>query len=1018
MFKKHLYVAFAWLFIFLQSVALSANAAIGLITPQMRLAQVGDSFTDNLTISSATPLVSVNVTGLPAGITFAQNGKGDIAFSGTPTVDGVFPISILVSNSGGQTQTLQTQLTVYGLMAGVTQISVGPEGNFYCAVADGGLRCWGSNRQIIGRGLLIGIGVSNSALIAEQIIAPNSSVTKVAMDGSSACFVINGGVQCLGSISQLLNVNGALPQFLKPVQVIPFNSGATDLALGGGGACAIVAGGVQCWQSSGVRFAAPFQNMVGEGALKIVQQIAAGSGVTRLRANDGLTCAVIRSSLQCWGRDFPISSDDATQKIDDVTFGSYAENIANNPPKIRQFFCIAANGGVRCQNDFNASKLGFLPNHLYQVIPEKSGVTQLFGGNRGTCALRDGALWCWGYLPSLPFYSATPIIARGAEQKITDMAVNDESVCIVADTKPRCYSPRATAAQESPLASTSSVLSTTVAAGTGVTDASMQFGRTCIVKNGGVLCSDNDALMPAGVNASSFKSIIAEGSGATKLSVFSSADPTLPETIACAAVADGLQCWGANRNGVLGMGSKSNVPVLAPVQTIAAGNGVTAVAVSQTHACAIVDAGLQCWGTELGQTSQRRVATAPDNSTGELGLSPEWVVGFATGVQSVVVGPGYTCAVQFGNIYCWGSNTKSNLNVYAMDTSAQNAPSAQPVNIRLSARDVVALSDFKVANNFSSAADDLRVFRLNDSLGKRICALDSAGAVNCWGGQQSVNCLFSSGTGPCTFYNLAKAEVLPEGSGIQSITNACGVGKGLLKCWTVSAGNVITTAVGDGALALVPTAVAYTNLQGEKGDWPCVIASGALSCFFTRSAYPKPVSNEYFAAVPISTLPDASPNRKPWFRVVGTPNELFVLTNNPVEYATLAADTPRYIAQGYMFSVPNRASAVNGAIAWPLYRLYRRDTQLPLWTSSFAEYQQMRTNTAQFIDEGSDGYVYKQANVAGTVPLYRFKRRNTGYEVLTTNPNEVQFFKQSLNWELLRDTSDATLGDAIGYVWP
>ena len=278
---------------------LNATAAITLVTPQMRLAQVGEAFVDNLMVTSSALLSTVVVTGLPAGITATQNGKGDIAFAGTPTSEGNYAISIAASNEAGENQTFSTKLVVYGVLIGVTKI-VGADGRgnapFYCALADGGVRCWGNNN-----GSQLGNGTTNFAIAAEQIIAPKSSVTQLAAGGSFACAVINAGVQCWGSLVTNLANNLANPKISRPTQVIPFGSGVTDVSIttSGSEACAVVAGGVQCWVANGRTFAPEFPDVGGNGVRKLLQRIPSGSGVTKLRVAGSVTCALLKGTMQC-----------------------------------------------------------------------------------------------------------------------------------------------------------------------------------------------------------------------------------------------------------------------------------------------------------------------------------------------------------------------------------------------------------------------------------------------------------------------------------------------------------------------------------------------------------------------------------------------------------------------------------------------------------------------------------------------------------------------------------------------
>ena len=982
---------------------LNAAAAITLVTPQMRLAQVGEVFVDNLTVTSTSAFATVNVTGLPVGVTATQNGKGDIAFTGTPTVEGNYAIAIAVSNASGESQTFATKLVVYGVLSGVTQIAGGGErgGNpFYCAVVDGGVRCWGSNRD--GK---IGNGTSTLAIAAEHVIAPKSGVTQIAVGGNFACAVIKAGVQCWGKQSADLPTNDGKIRSSRPLQVIPFGSDVVDVSVTavGGEACAVVAGGVRCWAVSTGLEAPSLPDVKREGLYNLFERVPAGSGVTKLRVGETMTCALLNGTIRCWGGRSPVVSDGPTQVIEDVAIGKEQFN----------YFCIAANGGVRCQNDFSANELGIPADQFYQVIPEKSGVSQLFASTHGACTLLDGALWCWGYLAQLPFGSKVPIVARPASENITDMAFTRTSVCIVKNGKPRCYGRVADNIELGNRSnSINANLSPVIAAGSDIVDAAIINGHACAVRNGGVFCSARGELgVTPFLDRVGMEAIIAEGNSVTKLAMSVERLGSKLFGKYCAVVDAGVQCWEDVASATMDAAPQASISRTAVMQMIPSRSDVTAVSVSPSHSCALVDGGLQCWGSELGLTVMNRDALDREGGATSLERSPRWIFGFGRDVTAVVTGPGYTCAVKLGGVYCWGNNAYFSFN------NGERVASARAVEVVNPREGVKALSDyFDPPGNYGEALGASSATQKEVPYeGNRICALKANGEVLCWGGSFLSNCGF--GYKPCAGGERLSRVVVPAGSGLESIMNSCGIGSSLLKCWNIlSPSAVAASAVGVGITTLVRVDNPYGRSANLGQTWPCAITSGGLSCFFADGVFPRPVSTEYFAATSVSTLPDDTPNRKPWYRVVGVPDEMFVLTNNPAEYAALVVDKMRYVAQGYVFSVPNKASIVNGITAWPLYRLYREDSKLPIWTTNFAEYQAMRTNPAVFRDDGIDGYVYKQAGVAGTVPLYRFKRRGSVQELLVTNPNEVQYLRNASHWELLRDVDGNS--DAIGYVWP
>ena len=123
--------------------------------------------------------------------------------------------------------------------AAVTQLAIGQ--THVCAVANGGVRCWGNNAD--GQ---LGDNSTISKSTPVQTIAENSGVTQVSAGNRHTCAVVAGGLQCWGSnVSNRLGDNTAIDKLI-PTQVfgLPAGSGVTAVAAGTVFSCALVAGGV------------------------------------------------------------------------------------------------------------------------------------------------------------------------------------------------------------------------------------------------------------------------------------------------------------------------------------------------------------------------------------------------------------------------------------------------------------------------------------------------------------------------------------------------------------------------------------------------------------------------------------------------------------------------------------------------------------------------------------------------------------------------------------------------------
>jgi alpha-tubulin suppressor-like RCC1 family protein len=189
----------------------------------------------------------------------------------------------------------------------------------------------------------------------------------------------------------------------------------------------------------------------------------------------------------------------------------------------------------------------------------------------------------------------------------------------------------------------------------------------------------------------------------------------------CAILTGGaVRCWGANTVGQLGLGTVNDVgdDELPTANTnLGAGVTATAIAVGQSHTCAILTGGaVRCWGTNFG---------------GELGLgntnqigddeSPTTNINFGAGVSAYAISAGiyHTCALlsssifSFGfNVRCWGRNNFGQLG--------------------LGHRLAIGDNESPTTNTISGGT-----FAISAGGGDHTCALLLTGALRCWGANES-----------------------------------------------------------------------------------------------------------------------------------------------------------------------------------------------------------------------------------------------------------------------------------------
>lgn len=160
----------------------------------------------------------------------------------------------------------------------------------------------------------------------------------------------------------------------------------------------------------------------------------------------------------------------------------------------------------------------------------------------------------------------------------------------------------------------------------------------------------------------------------------------------------GVKCWGTNIYGRLGNGSFAQSS--RPVDVVGLSSGVVQIASYAKFSCAITSGGsVKCWGTNWSGSLGNR-------SSSETSSKPVTVKGIS-GATSVTVGYEHACAVVGGGeVKCWGSNSDGQLG----DGSTED--SSAPVKVSGLVTPVASLY----------------------SGGWNTCALADSGSVQCWGG--------------------------------------------------------------------------------------------------------------------------------------------------------------------------------------------------------------------------------------------------------------------------------------------
>jgi len=216
----------------------------------------------------------------------------------------------------------------------------------------------------------------------------------------------------------------------------------------------------------------------------------------------------------------------------------------------------------------------------------------------------------------------------------------------------------------------------------------------------------------------------------------------------CAVTTVGAaKCWGDNSAGQLGDGSSSRAKI--PVDVSGLAGGVSAIAIQQEHACALLDGGgMKCWGDNYaGQLGDGSVNTS---------LVPVDVLSLGAPVSGMAVGSEFTCALMRpGAVRCWGNNYSGQLG------------DGTYVNHSLP-NDVAGLGAGVVAMAMGTS---------------HVCARLESGELRCWGGlsgEELGNGIPSRRSAPVNVVGI------DEGSSAIAVgdSHACATtSAGEVKCW-------------------------------------------------------------------------------------------------------------------------------------------------------------------------------------------------------------------------------------------
>ena len=197
-------------------------------------------------------------------------------------------------------------------------------------------------------------------------------------------------------------------------------------------------------------------------------------------------------------------------------------------------------------------------------------------------------------------------------------------------------------------------------------------------------------------------------------------------TTACLAVEGEAFCWGNNNYGQLGVSSVTYSMVPIPVDTSGALKDmkVSAIAVGETHVCAIANNKAFCWGnnasSQLGNSQAKNETNFAPLAVDTDGILKDKLI------TSIAVGSSHTCVSTTNELFCWGADYQGQLGsgTYGKNVEVKNVKALQFSNSK-----VTKISRIKASSNATCVIADSLLYCWGYNTSGRFDSTSTSGIV-------------------------------------------------------------------------------------------------------------------------------------------------------------------------------------------------------------------------------------------------------------------------------------------------